>query len=70
MCCAHNRLTELCPQVIDKFYKNRPTLEQAQEALKRLTGEGALSKEEEEANRKCVVATGESACSLQLAVEE
>ena len=41
----------LC-QVIDKFYKNRPTLEEAQEALKRLTGEGSLTKEEEEANAR------------------
>jgi hypothetical protein len=41
-------------QVIDKFSKNRPTLEQAQEALKRLTGEGNLTKEEEEANQKSV----------------
>jgi hypothetical protein len=47
-----------CPnhlfQVIDKFFKNRPTLEEAQEALKRLTGEGNLTKEEEVANTKCV----------------
>eukprot|EP00041_Stephanoeca_diplocostata_P040138 m.1638698 g.1638698 ORF g.1638698 m.1638698 type:complete len:170 (-) comp30040_c0_seq1:193-702(-) len=40
------------PAVYDKFYKTRPSLSEMQEAMKRLTGEGALTKEEEAANKE------------------